>query len=109
LLGTRLRRRGFEVIAVADGAEALAAIRARRPAAAVLDWAMPSLEGPAICRAVKADPATAQIPVVLLTASAMREDVDRGLAHGADGYMTKPFDLDELVALLRHVIAAPAS
>jgi CheY-like chemotaxis protein len=109
LLGARLARRGYEVIAVGDGAQALAAIRERRPAAALLDWAMPKLEGPEVCRALKADPATARIPVILLTASAMREDVDRGLAHGADGYLTKPFEIDELDALLRHVIAASAS
>jgi CheY-like chemotaxis protein len=93
---------------VGDGKEALEAVREHQPAAAVIDWAMPSLEGPEVCARLKSDPATAGVPVVMLSASAMREDVALGLAHGADGYLTKPFEIDELDALLRRVIAASA-
>jgi DNA-binding response OmpR family regulator len=74
----------------------------------VLDWAMPSLEGPEVCAKLKSDPDTAGVPIVMLSASALREDVARGLAHGADGYLTKPFEIDELDALLRHLIDASA-
>jgi DNA-binding response OmpR family regulator len=95
-------------VEVPDGRQALAAIRERRPAAAVLDWAMPGLEGPEVCAILKADPETAGVPVVLLSASAMDDDVAHGMAYGADGYMTKPFDIDELDALLRHLIRARA-
>jgi CheY-like chemotaxis protein len=104
LLRARLSRRGYEVVAVRDGREALDAIRARRPAAAVLDCVMPSLEGPEVCARLKSDPSTARVPVVLLSASAMEEDVARGMAQGADGYLTKPFDFDELDRLLTHLI-----
>jgi CheY-like chemotaxis protein len=107
LISARLARRGYEVVAVEDGEQALAAVRERRPAAVLLDWAMPGLEGPDVCARLKSEPATAAIPVVMLSASAMSEDVARGLAHGADGYLTKPFEIDELDGLLRHLIAAP--
>jgi CheY-like chemotaxis protein len=106
LISARLTRRGYEVVAVGDGAAALQAIRERRPAAAVLDWAMPLLEGPEVIDSLNCDPDTDRVPVVLLSASAMSEDVADGLAHGADGYLTKPFEIDELDSLLRHLIAA---
>jgi CheY-like chemotaxis protein len=108
LISTRLARRGYEVVAVGDGVQALEAVHSRTPEAAVFDWAMPSLDGLEVCTRLKADPGTARVPVVLLTASAMKEEVARGLAHGADGYLTKPFDIDELDTLLRHLIAAAA-
>jgi DNA-binding response OmpR family regulator len=92
------------VVAVEDGQQALETVREREPAAVVLDWAMPRLDGAEVCATLKADPGTARVPVVMLSASAMREDVVRGLAHGADGYLTKPFEIDELDALLRRLI-----
>jgi CheY-like chemotaxis protein len=85
---------------------ALEAARERAPAAVVLDWAMPGLEGPEVCERLRSDPTTARIPVVMLSASAMREDVALGLAHGADAYLTKPFEIDQLDALLRQLIEA---
>jgi two-component system, OmpR family, response regulator MtrA len=106
LIGARLTRRGYEVVAVGDGAAALQAIRERRPAAAVLDWTMPLLEGPEVIDKLRCDTGTDRVPVILLSASAMSEDVADGLAHGADGYLTKPFEIDELDSLLRHLIAA---
>jgi CheY-like chemotaxis protein len=106
LIEARLSRRGYDVVAVADGERALAAVRELEPAAVVLDWAMPGLEGPDVCAHLKADPVTAPIPVVMLSASAMADDVARGLAHGADGYLTKPFEIDELDGLLKRLIAA---
>ncbi len=93
-------------LAVGDGEQALAAARERAPAAVVLDWAMPRLAGPEVCARLKSDPGTARTPVVMLSASAMREDGARGLAHGADGYLTSPFEIDELDVLLRRLIAA---
>jgi DNA-binding response OmpR family regulator len=72
----------------------------------VLDWAMPSIEGPEVCDKLKSDPDTAGVPILMLSASARREDVARGLAHGADGYLTKPFEIDELDGMLRHLIHA---
>jgi CheY-like chemotaxis protein len=74
LLSARLARRGYEVVAVADGESALEAVRERAPSAVVLDWAMPGLEGPEVCARLRSDPTTASIPVVMLSASAMRED-----------------------------------
>jgi two-component system, OmpR family, phosphate regulon response regulator PhoB len=74
----------------------------------VLDWAMPALAGPEVCAELRSDPGTARVPVVMLSASAMTEDVAQGLAHGADGYLTKPFEIDELDGLLRRLIEASA-
>jgi DNA-binding response OmpR family regulator len=72
----------------------------------VLDWALPSLEGHEVCAKLKSDPATSGVPILMVSASAMKEDVARGLAHGADGYLTKPFEIDELDGTLRHLIHA---
>ena len=89
LLAFRLEREGYEVLAARDGEEALALARGRRPAVAVLDVAMPGLDGLAVARAIRADGLATR--VVLLTARAREEDVRRGIAAGADGYITKPF------------------
>jgi DNA-binding response OmpR family regulator len=106
-ISTELSKRGYEVATAADGQQALEAIRARRPAAAVLDWIMPGLQGPRACAQLKADPETADIPVVLLTARADEEDVAAGFEEGADDYLTKPFAIEELDDVLRRLIARP--
>jgi len=104
LISSRLTKRGYEVATAADGWTALEVIRARRPAAAVLDWVMPVVQGNEVCAELKADPATAGIPVVLLTARASEKDVARGFEGGADEYLTKPFDIEELEGMLRRLI-----
>ena len=98
---------GHEVELASDGASALAAIQVREPDLLVLDYVMPGMSGAEICRAVKRDPFTARIPVLMLTA---RTDIDYKLASfeaGADDYLAKPFEPRELqarvVALLRLV------
>lgn len=87
-----LKRAGFEVTAVEDGEALLAAVPDVQPDVIVLDWMMPGLDGPATCRRLKADPATAAIPVVFLTAKTQESEIARGLALGAAGYIAKPFD-----------------
>jgi CheY-like chemotaxis protein len=99
-----LSGRGYEVAAVADGQQALETIRARRPAAAVLDWLMPVLQGPLVCARLKADPETADIPVVMVTARSAEEDIAAAFEEGADDYLTKPFGIDELDEMLRRLI-----
>ena len=101
LVVKRLTRRGWDVVGTSDGGDALARARALQPAAVVLDWMMPTMTGPEVCEALKADPATAAIPVVLVTARASGGDRAAGLEHGANGYITKPFDIDDLDAMLR--------
>ena len=98
-------RGGYRVIEAADGAAGLALARERLPDLVVSDVMMPGLDGFALCRALKADPETDFIPVILLTARAEQADRLEGLAEHADDYLTKPFDPAELVARVGNLIA----
>lgn len=84
-----LRQRGFTVISTVDGEEGLAAARASRPAIVLLDLLMPKLPGVELLRALKADEATRDIPVLILSNSSRHEDKQASLALGADGYFVK--------------------
>lgn len=87
-----LKRAGFEVTAVANGAEVLARVAEVQPQAILLDWMMPEMDGFETCARLKADPLTRDIPVIFVTAKAQESEIDRGLKLGAVGYITKPFD-----------------
>src|SRR5690349_20226251 len=91
-----LEAEGFDVTVVRDGEAALAAIETTLPDLIVLDVMMPGRDGYDVLRQLKDDPRTAGVPVVLLTAKAADSDVWEGWKSGADYYMTKPFDPDEL-------------
>jgi two-component system, OmpR family, alkaline phosphatase synthesis response regulator PhoP len=95
---------GVELYTAADGNEALAAIAAQQPDLVFLDVMMPGRSGLDVCRAARADPATAGAHIVLLTAKGQAHDREEGLAAGADEYLTKPFDPDALLALARGVL-----
>jgi CheY-like chemotaxis protein len=104
LIELRLGMRGYEVTTAVNGAAALQAVGEVVPEAVVLDWLMPTMSGVEACTRLKADPATEEIPVVLLTAKAADADIDEGARAGADGYLTKPFELYDLDTLLRRLI-----
>ena len=90
---------GLEVAVVNDGAAAWARIISKEPLAlAILDWEMPGLDGIEICRRVRAWPLRVPVYLILLTSRNSRQDLVAGLEAGADDYMTKPFDPDELRA-----------
>lgn len=91
----------LEVHLVASGAEALARAKSAAFDAIVLDGMMPDLDGYETCRRLKADPATAQVPVVFLTAKAQRGETERALALGAVACLTKPFDPMTIASDLR--------
>jgi signal transduction histidine kinase len=93
-----LRERGWEVEAVADGEAALAAIHRRRPDLVLSDVMMPRLDGFGLLRTLRADPAIASVPVVLLSARAGEEARVEGAEAGADDYLIKPFGTQELLA-----------
>jgi two-component system alkaline phosphatase synthesis response regulator PhoP len=95
---------GVDLYTAADGDEAVAAIAAQRPDLVFLDVMMPGRSGLDVCRALRADPATAGAHVVLLTAKGQATDREAGLAAGANDYLTKPFDPDALLALARGVL-----
>jgi DNA-binding response OmpR family regulator len=100
------RRAGCTVVAeVPDGPTALAAVRSQLPDLAVLDVSMPGASGLEVCAALRADPSTTAVPVLLLSAGASADDVARGLAAGADAYLAKPFAVAGLVARLRELTA----
>ena len=94
----------YRVLTAADGAEGLAQARTHTPDAVVSDVMMPRMDGLALLAALRDDPATDFIPVVLLTARAAPEDKLGGLDAGADDYLTKPFRPGELRARLRNLI-----
>jgi two-component system phosphate regulon response regulator PhoB len=81
-----------EVFLASDGQECLSLAQKARPDLILLDVMMPRLDGYATCEALKQDPAANHIPVIFLTAKAQNADVQRGLAVGGIGYLTKPFD-----------------
>ena len=98
-LRTHLRRWNYVVVECADGAEAWDAFQQPSPPPlAVIDWEMPALDGPAVCQRLRATPALATTYVILLTGKENRRDVISGLESGADDYITKPCDWDELRA-----------
>jgi len=101
-----IARAGATVVAsVADGTAALAAARAELPDLAVLDVSMPGATGLEVCGALRADPATAGVRILLLSAGASLDDVARGLAAGADAYLAKPFQVAGLVHQVRALTA----
>lgn len=95
-----LEMEGFRVVTAEDGEEGLEKIRALKPPVVLLDAMMPRRDGFDVCRTVKADPSLAGVKVVMLTALGQKADQERGQAAGADYYVTKPFDEEELLALL---------
>jgi phosphate regulon transcriptional regulator PhoB len=97
MLVINLRAAGFQVIAVEDGASALAKARNELPSLIILDLMLPKMSGTEICKVLKGDPATRHIPIIMLTAKAEEVDKIVGLELGADDYVTKPFSPRELI------------
>ena len=99
-----LKREGFDVTTASSGAEALAAVADCRPDVVLLDWMMPDLDGLETCARLKSNPDTQHIPVIFLTAKSQESEIRRGLAVGALGYITKPFDALALGTLVRQLL-----
>lgn len=102
-----MRREGFHVLLARDGQEALDLIVRERPALALLDVMMPLRSGLEVCQQVRQDPTLDGVQILLLTAKGRETDVSKGLAMGANAYMTKPFSTRELVARVRSMLEAP--
>jgi signal transduction histidine kinase/ActR/RegA family two-component response regulator len=101
-----LRRRGWSVLLASDGEEAVAMALANTPELILLDLAMPGKDGFAVARELRADPRTRAVPLVALTAMAMRGDDERVLAAGFDGYLSKPLERTALDAVLARLFRA---
>jgi two-component system cell cycle response regulator len=97
-----LDKAGYEAVVAGDGLEALSELEKRdSPRLAVLDWMMPHLDGLKVCEAVRKRSSDAYVYIILLTANEKSEQIVRGLEAGADDYLTKPFDVEELKARIR--------
>ena len=96
LLAFRLESAGYEIVQAHNGKQALRLAIDLLPALAVLDVTMPGLDGYEVTRELRSNAGTSTMPVILLTARAQSSDVARGLAAGADDYLKKPFDAQEL-------------
>lgn len=105
VLGFKLKESGYTPIFAKDGARAIAAARDERPALIVLDLMLPEVDGLEVCKILRRDPATAMIPILMLTAKASEMDRVLGLELGADDYVTKPFSPRELVLRIKKLLA----
>ena len=106
LFALRLEGAGFRVVQPADGEQALALARDLHPSVAVLDVMMPRLTGTEVLGALRADPATRDLRVVLVSARAQQSDVETGLAAGADAYLAKPFRASELIEIVQSLVSS---
>lgn len=89
LIGLMLQRQGYEILAANGGAQALTKASAERPNLIILDVMMPDMDGIELCRRIRAHPHTGPVPVIFLSARNDAETVERGLAAGANAYLTK--------------------
>ena len=96
---------GAEVRTAVDGETGLAALGAFQPTFILLDLSMPAMDGWEMHRRLRAEPSTAHIPVIALTAHAMQEDADKAIATGFNGYITKPFLLSTLITDIKQSLA----
>ncbi len=101
-----MRQAGFDVRTARDGDAALAAIAERPPDLVLLDLMIPGRDGYEICQAIRSDPACARTRIVMLTARSREVEREKGLALGADDYVTKPFSTRDLVERVRQLLAA---
>jgi two-component system response regulator MtrA len=108
LVTYRLTASGYDVICAGDGEDGLAAVRAHAPDLVLVDWMMPRLTGVEMCARMRADPAIAAIPVVLLTARADDVAARSGWDAGIDEYITKPFSPRELAARVEAILSRSA-
>ncbi|MDT1061818.1 phosphate regulon transcriptional regulator PhoB [Paracoccus sp. CPCC 101403] len=101
VLKYNLEAEGFSVVLAENGDEAMLLVAEEQPDLIVLDWMLPNVSGIEVCRRVKADPNTRQIPIIMLSARSEEVDRVRGLETGADDYVIKPYSVVELMARLR--------
>jgi two-component system, OmpR family, alkaline phosphatase synthesis response regulator PhoP len=104
ILDFSLGMEGYEVITALDGEQALERLKSDRPDLIVLDIMMPKLDGYEVCKAIKSNPATKHIPVILLSAKGRNVDQKTGYDVGADDYITKPFSPRKLVERINQLL-----
>jgi DNA-binding response OmpR family regulator len=110
LITWKLGQAGYTTFVAGDGEAGLLAAEngdadGRLPDLILVDWMMPKMSGIDVCRALRDNPATARIPLILLTANAQEADVERGFAAGVDDYIAKPFSPREMLGRIQAVLA----
>ena len=95
-----LARQGHEMLVAVNGEEALAKVREHRPDLVLLDIMMPRIDGYEVARSLRADPSLAEMPIIMLSAKAQGEDIQKGMDVGVDEYITKPFSPEYLVQVV---------
>lgn len=104
LISYNLEKAGFQVQIARDGDEAMLAVAEQKPDLVLLDWMLPYVSGIEICRRIRRNPETRDLPIIILTARGEEDDRIRGLDAGADDYVVKPFSPSELIARVRAVL-----
>ena len=104
LLRYNLKKEGFKVIDALDGEKAFDLTRTANPDLIILDLMLPGLHGYEILRLIKKNMQIAHIPVVILSAKALKEDITKGMQLGADVYITKPFSVAELIIMVKELL-----
>jgi two-component system, OmpR family, phosphate regulon response regulator PhoB len=104
LLRYNLEKAGFAVEEATDGQEALTRVAEGRPDLVLLDWMLPALSGLEVCRQIRRRPNTRDLPIIMVTARTEDQDAVRALDLGADDYITKPFQMESLVARIRALL-----
>ncbi|HEC22288.1 MAG TPA: response regulator [Chloroflexi bacterium] len=105
LLRMTLQRAGVELVAVADGVRGMEALQSERFDLLILDLMLPDIDGLEMLRQVRQDPRFDKMPVLILSALAVRDIIRQGLELGADGYLTKPYLPDTLIGCVRNLLA----
>jgi len=103
-----MKREGFEVVIASDGEEAIAKIREEKPDLVLLDVMMPRKTGFEVCQEVRSNPELQDLKILMLTAKGRDTEVAKGMALGADEYMTKPFSTHELVERVKGLLGLAA-
>ena len=104
MLRYNLEKQGFRVEEAGDGQEALTRIAEAQPDLVLLDWMLPVMSGIEVCRQIRRRPPTRDLPVIMVTARTEDQDAVRGLNTGADDYITKPFNMEALLARMRALL-----
>jgi CheY-like chemotaxis protein len=109
MLSRRLERRGYTTIIAVDGGAGVAKARTDAPDLILMDMSLPVIDGWEASRQIKADPATASIPIIALTAHAMTSDRDKAIQAGCDDYDTKPVELPRLLGKIEALLKKPSA
>ena len=104
MLSDLLRRFDYEIIDAQDGEQGVQLARLKMPGLILMDIMLPKMDGLEATRILKSDPTTRHIPIVALTAYAMKGDRERTLEAGCDGYIAKPIDIQELLKTVKHFL-----